>query len=473
MFALEKPASRKRRRTSTEPSDREHPPVVKKPRLQPESFPQPHRRHRPASFWDTLSKIRLSNGALREFDRRNEQKTKQSYLATTPTAECPTGRASDLKRFSRLGGPDISHLRGFASLPLRVTEAMSDYSHSRSRKRSSTSSQAGLTRPSNTTTKSGNFEQKMIDNGVYPHLYEHPDGRNEKPANFGDIQARLRTARPSLSPSRFSDTEFDAFQRENARASTEGTTMSRVMPFLAGNEATHHRVQVDHPFNNLEPLAAGVSYAKPDVYYGAQPSVINPRVRSDLGKHIIPSTTTSRPVAPNFFLEGKGPKGQTDVLQRQALYNGALGARAMHSLQNYGTNTPVYDNNAYSFSSTYHDGQLRVYATHPTQSTVPERQSDYHMTQVRSFSLTDTHDRFREGVTAYRNIRDLAKEQRDSFIEKANQKTSQMRTSTSTTFTDSHASQSTPLLGGSDTSEDELARYEAAPAKRLRPGTSR
>jgi hypothetical protein len=32
---------------------------------------------------------------------------------------------------------------------------------------------------------------------------------------------------------------------------------------------------------------------------------------------------------------------------RQACYDGALGARGIHSLQSFGTSKPVYDNNAY------------------------------------------------------------------------------------------------------------------------------
>jgi len=47
------------------------------------------------------------------------------------------------------------------------------------------------------------------------------------------------------------------------------------------------------------------------------------------------------------------------------MHNGAYGARAMHSLQNYGNASPLYDDNAYAVGATYHDGQLKIYATHP------------------------------------------------------------------------------------------------------------
>lgn len=42
------------------------------------------------------------------------------------------------------------------------------------------------------------------------------------------------------------------------------------------------------------------------------------------------------------------------------------------------------------------------------------------MTQLRGFTMTDTRETFVEGATAFRNLRDLAKQHRDTFIEDAN-----------------------------------------------------
>ncbi len=41
------------------------------------------------------------------------------------------------------------------------------------------------------------------------------------------------------------------------------------------------------------------------------------------------------------------------------------------------------------------------------------------MTQVESWSLIGNPDKFREGVAAFRNARDWAREQRDAFIRAA------------------------------------------------------
>jgi hypothetical protein len=158
----------------------------------------------------------------------------------------------------------------------------------------------------------------MIDNGSYPDEFEHPDGRGQPdPANLDDIQSNLLAARASLSPSRFTDADFKAFKRENAKASGETTALYKILPFIAGKKTGHHRSEADLPFNNLEPFDKDLSDPKPDLYYEAQPSAIDKRVRNDLGKYIIPTNTASRPAAPNFFIEGKSTQGRGDVAKRQ------------------------------------------------------------------------------------------------------------------------------------------------------------
>lgn len=47
------------------------------------------------------------------------------------------------------------------------------------------------------------------------------------------------------------------------------------------------------------------------------------------------------------------------------------------------------------------------------------------MTQLRSFSFTDTYDTFRQGVAAYRNARDWTQEKRNKFIRLANERCSE------------------------------------------------
>jgi hypothetical protein len=106
---------------------------------------------------------------------------------------------------------------------------------------------------------------------------------------------------------------------------------------------------------------------------------------------------------------------------KQACYDGALGARAMHELQSY-KQEPIFDGNAYTITSTYHagTGTLQMYATYPTQA--EDATTEYHMTQVKGWALTSDPDTLRQGATAFRNARDWAQEQRDGFISAANER---------------------------------------------------
>ncbi|KAH8709222.1 hypothetical protein HC256_009145 [Beauveria bassiana] len=173
--------------------------------------------------------------------------------------------------------------------------------------------------------------------------------------------------------------------------------------------------------------------AVPDLYDGIDPDNVGKAVRQDLNKTIIPTTHSTAPVVPNFFLEAKAPRGGADVAKRQACLDGALGARAIHTLQAYGEETPeetgkpIYDGNAYVFSSTYHDGTLKIYTHHVTAPTAEGLRPGYHMTQVRTFGMTDTRETFIAGATAIRNARDLARQRREDFLQAAKAKASQQQ----------------------------------------------
>jgi hypothetical protein len=243
--------------------------------------------------------------------------------------------------------------------------------------------------------------------------------------------------------------------------------MFNVLPFIAGDEATH-RFEMGLPLNNLKPFDKDLSDPMPDVYHGAAPSAIHPRVRADLGPYIIPSKAdSSRPAAPNFFVEGKSAHGRPIVAKRQVLIDGAIGARAIHELQNYKAEEPRYDNKARSFSATYQNGHLQTYATHITAPLTPGGAPEYHMTQTKAFALTSDKETFVKGATAYRNDRDLAKTERDRAIAHANQVARQMPAPSP-----NRTSRSTVVVADSDTSEDELVRDEVTPIKRPRPSAA-
>lgn len=125
--------SRSRRRLEPSQLNETSRPVSKKQRLS-----SPSGSHPPPAFWDNLSKLWLTKGALREQDRRNIQaapslprsphrrarwpvtrdflaKSKRNHQTTQYTADYlryyEPRILKDIKLFARHGGPDLSDLR--------------------------------------------------------------------------------------------------------------------------------------------------------------------------------------------------------------------------------------------------------------------------------------------------------------------------------------------------------------------------
>ncbi|KAG8421621.1 hypothetical protein J3458_003487 [Metarhizium acridum] len=144
----------------------------------------------------------------------------------------------------------------------------------------------------------------------------------------------------------------------------------------------------------------------PDLYHGARPKQLDIRVRREQSRKINPSSQSDLPILANFFLKAKGPNGTLSVASRQSCYNGALGARGMLSLQSYGQPEPKYDNKAYTISSIYHGGTLKMYTSHPIPPRTPEGKPGFVTTQIKTWGLTSNADTFRQGTSAFRNARD-------------------------------------------------------------------
>lgn len=328
------------------------------------------------------------------------------------------------------------------------------------------------------------FQQHLIDHGIFPDDYEYPDGKTSpEPSNLDDILRVLAKPRRSLSPSRFSDSDFRRFKRADTHAFREWQVASTVIPIIEGEVGDSKCVSGQIPFTNLDPLTDGsLVPGNPDRYYGARPEQLNQQVRTELSGHIVPSTQNNLPIAPNFFLAVKGPSGSLEVAGRQACYDGALGARGICSLQTYGDAELYSDNKAYTITSTYHGGCLKVYTSHPLSPGSPGTSGGYVTTQIMTYGLTGNADAFRTGAGAYRNARDWARQMRDEAIKKANESLIQHEhsplappdnpalssASGQRTLTQSRLHSNTASsFGDADTSADELA-LEVPPVKRIR-----
>ncbi|KAF3492125.1 uncharacterized protein GIQ15_01642 [Arthroderma uncinatum] len=446
-----------------------------------------------SAYWDSLSKIWLTKDALEELDRRNRAsgnipespyfrhrpltrqlqarlERRHQTLTLDPLINCKAESLSKIKRLSRQGGPDLSDLRNFPDPHIPYYQSMSTNSSGRRKRRAGTppdnsnNSNNKTTKTTSTTAYNRNFEQKLIDYGVYPPGYKYPDGQKpEKPNNWSEVNERLAQSRASLSPSKFSEREFEEFVEADLNASKEKPIVRLAIPIIEGRVDDVRCMGGDYPFGNLAPLTDGtLANAKPDHFFGARPEQLSPEIRDELSDYILPSTQSSLPMAPNFFLETKGPDGSLAVATRQACYHGALGSRAIRKLQSYKQDEPPNDKNAYTITSTYHGGQLKLYTTHPTAPRESDGRPEYIMTSLRSFAMTDNPDTFRSGASAYRNARDWAKEQRDQFINSANERHTQLPSELLSSEREP-TSEPTVVLEDSDTSatSDEAEFHDA------------
>ena len=196
-------------------------------------------------------------------------------------------------------------------------------SQSRGRKRTATTtlkttSTSRTTTLRNTRTYDRDFQQNLIDHGVYPYAYEYPNGRvPTKPSNQIEINQRLAQSRLSLSPSRFSEKKFKEFIRVDAYTFKEKQVINSVIPIIEGKVEDGKCVAGDILFNNLDHLTdSTITPAKPDLFYGARLEQLDRRVRTKLSSRIIPLTQNDLLMAPNFFLEAKGPDGSLAVAGR-------------------------------------------------------------------------------------------------------------------------------------------------------------
>ncbi|PHH87159.1 hypothetical protein CDD83_9249 [Cordyceps sp. RAO-2017] len=365
---------------------------TKKTRLSKRS-PEPNPFHWPPEWWDELSKVWLTRRALREFDRRNKLKPSPS-----PAPHHPAGSTPSLAQFARCGGPDLRHLRAYQEPvkhqnPGKGREAMdstnSASTSASSRRTKSTRATSAIARTRKSSAYDMDFEQRLEDNQVYLH------NENSEPENLDEIRSEINKDAPTVSPILIPESDFPDFRRKNKSAVFENDVMASIIPILCGT--TEILSKQDVLFTQSEPVASDkVTKLKPDFFDGASLRDLHQDIRQDqtLRSKIVPTKHPQVPVAPNLFLE------------------------------NYKADEPVYDEKAYSFSMTYCNGLLTLYAHHITSPPAVGSQPEYHMTGLGTWQMAFDAMTFRRGLAAFRNARDLAKRHRDRFVQMANARAS-------------------------------------------------
>ncbi|KAI9693848.1 MAG: hypothetical protein M1822_003119 [Bathelium mastoideum] len=346
------------------------------------------REQTPPAFWNKLSHVPLCRRALREFDRRTTR--------TTPTkrpdrVQLTADLTKRLKRFARRGGPDCQDIIAYPE-------------------RHESSNQASKM-PTTLSSKDAAFKQCIIDNKILP-----PDYEEVEYSGIEQHRNRMERRRSSLSPSRYPREKFVEFKRANAAATSEADVMKNVIPKIA--KSVHNSIS-QRSFSKLASMTnEETKLPKPDLYEGSRPVELKRVVRDKLSQYIIPSARQDEMLLPNHFTEVKGPDGNPSEMILQATYDAAHGTRGMHEILSYGKDEQQYDAIARCFASTYHSalGSLNIYASHVTAPTEPEGDPTYRTTLLNGYNMVANYDMHRAGLAAYRNVQDLAKEQRDKAI---------------------------------------------------------
>ncbi len=238
----------------------------------------------------------------------------------------------------------------------------------------------------------------------YPNRYKYPNRQTPRPpANLEEIIQVLARPRISLSPSRFTQENFDNFAQKNTDAFKEPQVVSTIIPIIESEVGDSKCVAGQVPFTNLEALTdSSLVPGNPDLYYGVRSEQLDQHVRTQLDKHIMPSIQHNLPIVPNFFLNTKGRNRTPEVAELQAWYDGALGARGMNSLQTYANLDS--DNKAYTLTLTYYRGTLTIYITYLLSQASLKIYCKYTIMQIKAYALTSNVNTFRLRISAYRNI---------------------------------------------------------------------
>lgn len=172
-------------------------------------------------------------------------------------------------------------------------------------------------------------------------------------------------------------------------------------------------------YDNIEPLSHFLAPAHPDHYDGADAETLPEDIRAAIGHLIVPSTEPGTEYLPNFFVYCAEEYIHETAVENEAAHNGIIGARAIHALRSHLDEGSALDNNAYTITTSYStkDGYLGLWCVHPIRDEGDQGAVKYVANMLEHYCLfTDYY----QGVTALRNLRKWAQEQRDLLVEEMN-----------------------------------------------------
>ncbi|POS84440.1 hypothetical protein EPUL_003672 [Erysiphe pulchra] len=360
--------------------------------------------------------IELTRKALKELDRINRLHRKLNQVSKPQSPSHPQlhtpniqEHLEDISQIARSGGFDLTNLRGYLEpgQDLMEPSALSptnDESASRLRPTGTST-----TKTKNSGPRHSNFRSIMIANGIYPENYCFPDTGDfaPSPKNSEEIKERSERRRPSLSIEKFTDEDYKAFKVVVKNSNNENDLMECIIPIIEGTYEKNGRSCCNRPFINFKLIAPDTVCGTPDKCHGEAPAKADLMVRNELGNLILPSTKKDMPMAPNFFLEMKGPDGKSSVADLQALHTGALGERGQMALWGWRREGLCLDDKAHTITVTYVNGTLQFFSIHAGRFQNKNDQLEYYMCLIDTIAISGNIKDFRKGVSMYRNLRDF------------------------------------------------------------------
>ena len=393
-------------------------------------------RH-PPSFYDCLSNIWLSSGALDELNRRNKHLPKPATVALGTDSgidfnSLPLRRgevSADLQRFARVGGPNLTDLRGYIgseSVDLEYSDTSTSESLDMPTKKRKSASKSGPSGSKRTksgkedeTTKTGPYDNNFV-NLMKERFINEPNYKT-RPKNHEELTEAIEGQRNPRPVSEVTEEDLDELREAIRKSKSEGGVDKGAFSQIEGSSG--YDTAYSQLCTNWTKLLADadLKLAKPDIMDGLEVSPEIGFLRQYLDTYIVPAEKA--PTLPNFFFELKGPMGVTEIATRQALHDGSLGARGIHYTRICaGERSSDMDGKACTFSGIFASGQLTLYAHFIDQPNKPKGVLKYYMYPLGSWIPDSGLEQYRQAVTAFRGLRAHACHVREDLAKRATEK---------------------------------------------------
>ncbi|KAI3063684.1 hypothetical protein CBS147353_9000 [Aspergillus niger] len=411
-------------------------------------------------YWDEQPKIHLTYSALMEFRHREGTIRWGNGRDETPALETSCKTVED---FAKRGGPDLTHL--------------CDYQHRIYRDRS-----FDVPKLSMPAIYDKNLEGYLEHNGVEKRLGRDREPSNIEylrqimrqdrsdmdnmgqgaRLNLTRLITQYKTRTNALRGIYLNLFGYESTETENHRGKALEGTITATKKY----------------FYNLDPIVPHMISARPDLVDGADPKDLmgqvneaeendekdeeperkgkrgigqgkdkanekgkkrekQPTIHTILERYITPyhllddvqedEEDPNKMILPNFFLYNLLKHNDQFAGARAALHSGALGARALRELEQYTKGNIPFDRRAHTFVAVLATTHMTIYAIHPISPPEREqREMDFQMTAIKAFRFDDSLDegqlveRYKDGISALRNLREEAHRYRQMLIRQAN-----------------------------------------------------